>query len=325
MSVTIDNNKKLRLHRNASSNITKKQATNKLKDKLLLPDTLEGELISVMYMGSDNKESGLLGYRTKSNYVIFDGVSSIQEDGTMLASDSNKIEVKREGDNFVIYQGGQVVPGSTIPANTASAISDFFLRSGEFNSTTKKLTLTVGDGNPANNQTVVIPANELFKTYTAGNGIEISSNGEISVKIANGSKLQSGANGLSVDLSEYVKTDNQAFRDASTVANALKDALPTGAGANNKLVTQQDLAGYQPSTGTQQPQVVPSNGSQIGVVKGETSDSYDVVTTNGNIKVKLASGIVREEELEDAVENNALRRSKSGGLHLSTVWDCGEY
>lgn len=281
---------------------------------------------------------------------------------TTIREEAN-VEIRRDGDTYKLYKNNQPVAGSefTIPSRSV----DTSLVSGEYEAASQSLKLTVSDGGTNTRVVTVPISDVVAPSITAGKSMELSQNKfSVRIHADSATILTSTDDGLKINLSEYAKTTEVdrkigeaetrvkgeipaivervvAADNGSAITNKIKAQLdpvkeqvaeiakkiPTNASETNKLVSHSDLtnaiSGLAPSGSV--PTVTRSNGAVAGTIVGDSTDTGDVLTVNGVVSIKVASGIDSESKLEDGVTGNLIRTSKTGGLFVSNVFDAGQY
>lgn len=281
---------------------------------------------------------------------------------TTIREEAN-VEIRRDGDTYKLYKNNQPVAGSefTIPSRSV----DTSLVSGEYEAASQSLKLTVSDGGTNTRVVTVPISDVVAPSITAGKSMELSQNKfSVRIHSDSATILTSTDDGLKINLSEYAKTTEVDRKigeaetrvkgeiptivervvtadNGSSITNKIKAQLdpvkeqvaeiakkiPTNASETNKLVSHSDLtnaiSGLAPSGSV--PTVTRSNGAVAGTIVGDSTDTGDVLTVNGVVSIKVASGIDSESKLEDGVTGNLIRTSKTGGLFVSNVFDAGQY
>lgn len=116
-----------------------------------------------------------------------------------------------------------------VQQGTIDIPKDRFIQSASYDPATHKLTLVFITS--SGEESVDIDLSGLVDAYTAGSGLELSA-GQFSVKVKTGSKLSATAEGMDVDLSEYVvKIEGKGLstEDYTAAEKSKLEALPTRA------------------------------------------------------------------------------------------------
>lgn len=116
-----------------------------------------------------------------------------------------------------------------VQQGTIDIPKDRFIQSASYDPATHRLTLVFITS--SGEESVDIDLSDLIDVYSAGSGLELSA-GQFSVKVKTGSKLSATAEGMDVDLSEYVvKVEGKGLstEDYTAAEKSKLGALPTRA------------------------------------------------------------------------------------------------
>lgn len=266
---------------------------------------------SVVYKGEVKNVQEVIGSITNDiSKLIFD----VANNSNTKVSD---VEIRKTLNGYQLYVDG------VSKGNELFVERDTFLNSGRYDGQSKELKLSIGSKDTNNISEVSIPIADIVVTSpNAGDGLVKNDNNSYSIKVDQTSSadvLSVSTNGLKVDLSNYA--NKTVVESVNNELSNIKNSLPNNANSGNKLITNSDLNERIQQT------VVNSNGSTLGIVKGDTSDTGDIVTNNGSVSIKLAEkpSVINGSTFDSTPESNALKTLQSGGLFLDNVWDCGEY
>lgn len=289
---------------------------------------------SVVYKGEVKTVQDAIGSITNDiSKLIFDVANASNASNASTGSNTNAnnsgsttnvtdIEIRQSQNGYQLYVNG-VAKGAEL-----SIERDTFLKSGSYDSQSKELKLSIGSKTSDNLSEVSIPvADIVVTTPNAGNGLQKDDTG-YSIKVDTTSSagvLSVSNNGLKVDLGNYAT--KTAVETVKNDLDAVKNSIPNNAGTGNKLITNNDLEQRIQQINNTGSTVANSDGSTLGIVKGASNDTGDIVTSNGSVSIKLAEkpSVINGTTFDNTPASNALKTLQSGGLFLDNVWDCGEY